>query len=64
MKNSILAFLAFILTFGVLSCQKPSYGLKSKAYKRTQSNIKHHGKAFKPYQKENVFQKGFNLIRK
>lgn len=64
MKTLIFAFLGIILVFGMVSCHKPSYGLKSKGYKRTQGNIKHYGKAFKPYQKENVFQQGINLIRK
>ena len=62
MKTLIFAFIGIILVFGMVSCHRPNYGAKSRQYKATQRNIKHHGKNYKPYQKENVFQQGINLI--
>jgi len=53
MKTFVL-FLAVLLALG--ACKRPSYGLKSVNYKRTQQYIKRvHG--YKPYAKKDGFFK-------
>lgn len=62
--KAIILILIIAFTVSISSCHKPSYGAKSRQYKRTQHNIRRHGSNQDLCGKKNVFQKAFHLIKK